>query len=51
MDKFGLKLLNILETVTELIALGFGLKKETFTRKLEKGPHILSPTASNLERN
>ncbi len=37
-------------TVAEMAALGLGLKKDTFTKRMEKGPHLLAPTGSDLTR-
>ena len=50
MDKWGIHMLNGCFTVSEMFALGAGLPKDTFTKMMERGPHLLAPTGSDLER-
>jgi isopenicillin N synthase-like dioxygenase len=33
-----------------MLAIGFDLPKDTFSKLLENGPHLLAPTASDLEK-
>lgn len=35
-------------TVAEMLACGFGWKKETLTSLMKNGPHLLAPTGSDL---
>ena len=35
-------------TVSEMLALGFGMPKNAFTDILKGGPHLLAPTGSDL---
>jgi isopenicillin N synthase-like dioxygenase len=34
----------------EMAAIGMGLDKDTFTKRMAGGPHLLAPTASDLTR-
>ena len=47
MDTWGNKMLDTLNTVSEMIALGFDLPVDTFSKKLFCGPHLLAPTGSD----
>lgn len=51
MDKWGYKLHGAVFTVAEMAALGMGLEKETFTKCLDGGAHLLAPTGSDLQKN
>ena len=44
MDDWGVKMLAALRTTSELVALGFGLEMDAFTRLMHNGPHLLGPT-------
>lgn len=35
-------------TVAEMFAVGSGMPKNTFTKLMERGPHLLAPTGSDL---
>jgi hypothetical protein len=37
-------------TVSEMLALGYQMPKNTFTDILKGGPHLLAPTGSDLEK-
>ena len=37
-------------TVSEMLALGYQMPKDTFTKILQGGPHLLAPTGSDLEK-
>ncbi|KDP43434.1 hypothetical protein JCGZ_16721 [Jatropha curcas] len=48
MDSWGYKMVNAVEAVSELAAIGFGLPKDAFTSLLKQGPQLLGPTGSDL---
>lgn len=50
MNTWGDKLLAAGMAVAELAALGFGLPADTFSSRMNCGPHLLAPTASDLYR-
>lgn len=50
MNTFGEHLLHAIETTTEMLALGLGLDRTAFTHMCEYGPHLLSPTGSDLSK-
>ena len=50
MDAWGYKMLNALNTVSEMAALGFDLPADTFTKRLLYGPHLLAPTGSDYTK-
>jgi isopenicillin N synthase-like dioxygenase len=50
MESWGKKLLEAGITLAEMAAVGFGLPKNTFTDLLKYGPHLLAPTASDLNK-
>lgn len=33
-----------------MAAIGMGLDKDTFTKRMQGGPHLLAPTASDLKK-
>lgn len=33
-----------------MAAIGLGLNRNTFTKRMEKGPHLLAPTGSDLKK-
>ncbi|EPS69800.1 hypothetical protein M569_04962, partial [Genlisea aurea] len=51
MDSWGYKMIAAIEAVAEMAAVGFGLQKDAFTSLMEKGPHLLAPTGSDLRRH
>lgn len=51
MDKWGYKLLNAVNTVAEMSAIGMGLPKNTFVEMMDGGAHLLAPTGSDLKKN
>jgi len=51
MDKWGGKLYSAIDTVAEMAAIGMNVPKDTFTKKMEGGNHLLAPTGSDLEKN
>jgi len=48
MNNWSKMMINAVTTVAEMLALGLGLKKDTFTKIMNKGPHLLAPTGSDL---
>ena len=51
MDNWGYQMVNSCLLAAEMAAVGMGLPKDTFTEKMNQGPHLLSPTASDLMKN
>lgn len=50
MNDWGNHMLDSVSTVSEMLAVGFGLEKDTFTRRMHLGPHLLAPTGTDLEK-
>jgi len=50
MENWGKKLLDAGFTLAEMAAVGFDLPRDTFTSLIKHGPHLLAPTASDLNR-
>eukprot|EP00878_Enallax_costatus_P011232 GHUV01011729.1.p1 GENE.GHUV01011729.1~~GHUV01011729.1.p1 ORF type:complete len:329 (+),score=73.58 GHUV01011729.1:124-1110(+) len=48
MDSWGSKLLEAVQTVSTMAALGFELEADAFTKLMQQGPHLLAPTGSDL---
>lgn len=48
MDNWGTHMLDGCFTVAEMFAVGSGMPKNTFTKLMERGPHLLAPTGSDL---
>ena len=46
MDTWGHLMLGTITTVSEMVALGLGLEKDTFTQRMQFGPHLLAPTGT-----
>ncbi len=51
MNNWGGRLLNAGKTAAEMAAIGMGLEKDTFTKRMEGGAHLLAPTGSDLVRH
>jgi isopenicillin N synthase-like dioxygenase len=51
MGSWGNRLLTAGETAAEMAAIGMGLDKDTFTKRMVQGAHLLAPTGSDLVRN
>ena len=51
MDGWGSRLLEAGRTAAEMAAIGMGLEKDTFTKRMEGGAHLLAPTGSDLVRH
>jgi isopenicillin N synthase-like dioxygenase len=50
MDKWGNFMVDAATTASEMCALGLGLDKNVFTEKMNLAPHLLAPTASDLQK-
>lgn len=50
MDNWGYQMVNSTLLAAEMAAIGMGLEKDTFTSKMNQGPHLLAPTASDLQK-
>ena len=48
MNKFGYKLFDAVNTVSEMAAVGMGLESDAFSKRLDGGAHLLAPTGSDL---
>ncbi len=48
MDIWGNKMLASVFTIAEMIAEGFGLSRDTFTKKFAYAPHLIAPNGVNL---
>jgi len=51
MNTWGGKLIDAVYSVSEMAALGMGVEKDTFTKRLNGGAHLLAPTGSDLVKN
>ena len=50
MNTWGTHMITACYTAAEMCAVGMGLDKDTFTEKMNLGPHLLAPTASDLTK-
>ncbi|KAJ8462280.1 hypothetical protein ONZ45_g17991 [Pleurotus djamor] len=50
MEKWGKSMKNAVENLAEMAAIGLGLPSETFKGAGKYGPHLLAPTASDLQK-
>jgi len=50
MNTWGGKLLGCVTGVAEMAARGFGLADDAFSSRMNMGPHLLAPTATDLSR-
>jgi len=50
MDTWGGRLLDAGTLACEMAAIGLGLAADTFTGMLARGPHLLAPTGSDLDK-
>jgi isopenicillin N synthase-like dioxygenase len=50
MNKWGDMMMEATRTAAEMAAIGMGVKHDTFTSIMEGGPHLLSPTGSDLNK-
>ena len=51
MNAWGEKMMGALFVASEMLAVGLDLPPNTFTSRMEYGPHLLAPTGSNLALN
>ncbi|KAI8922518.1 hypothetical protein DFJ77DRAFT_495828 [Powellomyces hirtus] len=50
MDTWGTLMHDAVSVLAEMLAVGFGLPRDTFVKMAKYGPHLLAPTGSDLER-
>ncbi|KAL2755444.1 hypothetical protein ACRALDRAFT_1033207 [Sodiomyces alcalophilus JCM 7366] len=50
MDRWGTAMKSAVSDLASMAALGLGLSEDAFTSAARHGPHLLAPTASDLER-
>lgn len=50
MEEWGLQIKQAVEGVTEMLAVGLGLERDTLTKAAEFGSHLLAPTATDLKK-
>lgn len=50
MNHWGGLILETVQSVSEMAAIGFGLPSNTFTNLMKYGPHLLAPTGSDLNK-
>mmetsp|Transcript_13059 Transcript_13059/g.27551 ORF Transcript_13059/g.27551 Transcript_13059/m.27551 type:complete len:366 (+) Transcript_13059:133-1230(+) len=50
MTMWGKKMLQALEVVAEMAAIGLGLDRKAFVDKMKNAPHLLAPTGSDLAK-
>jgi len=50
MNQWGFLMRNSVFTIAEMLSLGFGWERNSLTKRLEGGCHLLAPTGSNLEK-
>jgi isopenicillin N synthase-like dioxygenase len=50
MDMWGGKMTDALFTLAEMAAVGFNMEKDTFTKRMMFGSHLLAPTGSNYNK-
>jgi isopenicillin N synthase-like dioxygenase len=48
MNTWGGLMMQSVNTVAEMAAVGFGMPADTFTKLMKYGPHLLAPTGSNF---
>lgn len=48
MDMWGNKMLEAVEVLSEMLAQGFDLPADAFTKRMKCGPHLLAPTGSDF---
>lgn len=51
MSTWGDKLLQAVYAVAEMSAIGMGVPKDTFTKRMKGGAHLLAPTGSDLAKH
>ncbi|GLD93955.1 hypothetical protein PINS_up002560 [Pythium insidiosum] len=48
MNMWGGKMLAAITDLVEMAAIGFGLEKDSFQKRIKNAPHLLAPTGSNF---
>lgn len=51
MNKWGNLMFQAIDTIAEMAAVGMSVPKDTFTKRMKGGAHLLAPTGSDLEKN
>jgi len=49
MDMWGSRMMDALFSLASMAAIGFGLPEDTFTSRMQNGPHLLAPTGSDFK--
>jgi len=44
MDHWGNAMLSAVEILSQMVAIGLGLPRDAFMRRIKGGPHLLAPT-------
>lgn len=50
MDKWGNLMYQAIDSIAEMAAIGMSVPKDTFTKRMNGGAHLLAPTGSDLEK-
>eukprot|EP00300_Choanocystis_sp_HF-7_P042313 c9068_g1_i1.p1 GENE.c9068_g1_i1~~c9068_g1_i1.p1 ORF type:complete len:354 (+),score=81.94 c9068_g1_i1:60-1121(+) len=50
MDRWGSLLLTAVENASRMLAVGLDMDEETFSSRMKCAPHLLAPTASDLDK-
>lgn len=50
MDTWGNFMVNAALSAAEMCAVGLGIAPDAFTSRMHQGPHLLAPTASDLQK-
>jgi hypothetical protein len=51
MDRWGYLMLDSCYSVSEMLAIGYGMPRHTFKKLMEGGEHLLAPTGSDLAKH
>jgi len=51
MNKWGGKLYSAVDIIAQMAAIGMSVPKDTFTKRMQGGAHLLAPTGSDLIKN
>lgn len=46
MDHWGNSMLSAVEILSQMVAVGLGMSKNEFIKKIHGGPHLLAPTVN-----
>ncbi|CAK4618431.1 hypothetical protein LEN26_001382 [Aphanomyces euteiches] len=50
MNMWGNKMLDAIHEIVQMAAIGLGLEKDAFSKRMTFGPHLLAPTGSNFNK-